>query len=104
MYTVIHACGRQHKVVNGKKLYLERMAHDKGARVEFPGVSFVESEDGSVKIKKSTVIAVVLDEIRSDKVIVFKKQRRHNHRRKKGHRQIKLPVLIEQVVVCDGAA
>jgi len=94
MFAVIRTGGKQYKVAKDDVITVEKLAGDPGATVTFDSVLMVgEGADAKIagaKIKLpagAAVTAEVVEQIRSDKVIIFKKKRRHNYRRKNGHRQ-----------------
>lgn len=91
MYAVIKTGGKQYRVQKDDILEVELLDAKKGDTVSLDEVLLVGSE-GNAKIGTPTVAgasvkAEVLDQKRGDKVIVFKKKRRQNYRRKNGHRQ-----------------
>lgn len=91
MYAVIKTGGKQYRVQKDDVLEVELLDAKKGDTVTLDEVLLVGSE-GNAKIGTPTVAgasvkAEVVDQIRGDKVIVFKKKRRQNYRRKNGHRQ-----------------
>ena len=87
MYAVIKTGGKQYKVAKGDVLKLEKIAGEVGKNVVFNDVLALGDEIGKPLIKGASVKAVVVDQKRDEKVIVFKKKRRQNYRRKNGHRQ-----------------
>ena len=104
MYAVIETGGKQYIVAPGKVIYVEKFQHLKDHPIEFKGIclknnQLKEDKNQAQAIKTATIIAKPMDTIRTPKVLIFKKKRRHNYRRKKGHRQTLLPLQIEQVVV-----
>lgn len=91
MFAVIRTGGKQYKVEKGTQLRVEKLSADKGAAYKFDEVLLVD-HDGKVSIgapflNGASVTAEIVDQIRDDKVLVFKKKRRKNYRRTKGHRQ-----------------
>lgn len=91
MYAVIKTGGKQYRVAKDDVLKIERVAGDAGAKLEFTEVLMVGLGD-SVKVGLPTVagasvIAELVEHTRGPKLIAFKKRRRKNSRRKKGHRQ-----------------
>ncbi len=70
---------------------VEKLSADAGASIELADILLVGDEDGVVTgtplLGDARVTATVLEQKRADKIIVFKKKRRHNYRRKNGHRQ-----------------
>ena len=87
MFAVVRTGGKQYRVAAGDKIVVEKLAGDAGDTVTLGDVllagegSELRSTDGL------TVSAEIIAQAKADKVIVFKKRRRHNYRRKKGHRQ-----------------
>jgi len=91
MYAVIKTGGKQYRVQKDDVLEVELLEAKKGDTVTLSEVLLVGT-DGNAKIGSPTVSgasvkAEVVDQIKGDKVIVFKKKRRQNYRRKNGHRQ-----------------
>ena len=102
MYAVIKTGGKQYRVAAEDKLIIEKVAGDAGATVEFTEVLMI-GRDGGPVIGKPTVAgakvtAEVVEQGRADKVIAFKKRRRKNSRRKRGHRQHQTTVRIKEIV------
>ncbi|ETZ05325.1 50S ribosomal protein L21 [Holospora undulata] len=95
MYTVLKTGGKQYHVNLGRFLDVERLVCNEGDVLHLDGWSI--QPEGEVLPAK--IVAVSLGEIKSKKVIIFKKKRRHNYRRKRGHRQILTRVRIESVEV-----
>ena len=91
MFAVIKTGGKQYKVAKNDVLEIERLPGESGAILEFSEVLMVGDAGGTVVGKPlvagATVAAALLDQIKADKVLIFKKKRRHNYRRKRGHRQ-----------------
>ncbi len=91
MYAVIKTGGKQYRVAKDDVIEIERLPGDAGGKVEFTEVLMV-GEGASVKVGKPTVsgakvTAELVAQTRGPKLIAFKKRRRKNSRRKKGHRQ-----------------
>ena len=96
MFAVIKTGGKQYKVAKNDVILVEKLDVEAGADVSLDQVLMV-GDDASTKlgtpiISGASVSAKVLEQAQADKVLVFKKHRRHNYRRKNGHRQ-KLTVL-----------
>ena len=93
MYAIFEHKDKQYKVSVGDTLKLPRQsALKKGDTLKFENILFLKNDDGDIQIgspnlKDCIVEAKVLEQIRDKKIIVFKKKRRHNYRRKNGHRQ-----------------
>jgi large subunit ribosomal protein L21 len=92
MYAIVEIAGQQFKVEEGKKIFVHRLEAEAGSNVEFEKVLLVEDDDkvvvGEPVVKDVIVEAKVLaDDVRGDKVIVFKKKRKKGYRVRNGHRQ-----------------
>jgi large subunit ribosomal protein L21 len=103
MYAVIKTGGKQYRVAADDVLVIEKIAGDAGAKVEFGEVLMVGGEGASLKIgaplvSGAMVKAEVVEQGRGPKVIAFKKRRRKNSRRKRGHRQELTTVKITEIV------
>ncbi len=103
-YAVIRTGGKQYRVTPGSVLRVERLAGDVGASVEFPEVLLAGSAeaDAPVRIGRPLVEgAIVRGEIvaqgRDRKILVFKKKRRKNYRRRRGHRQSITTVRVTEI-------
>lgn len=101
MYAVIKTGGKQYKVSAGDKLSIEKLTAEKGSKVVFDDVLLIGDGEklitGAPTIQGSSVHAEVLDQYKDDKIIVFKKKRRQNYRRKNGHRQNLTKIEIKEV-------
>jgi large subunit ribosomal protein L21 len=91
MYAIVEIAGQQFKVEEGKKIFVHRLEIEEGNQIEFEKVLLIEDEGkitiGEPTIKDAVVEGKVLDHMRGDKVIVFKKKRKKGYRIKNGHRQ-----------------
>jgi large subunit ribosomal protein L21 len=91
MYAIVEIAGQQFKVEEGKKIFVHRLEEENGNKVEFDQVLLIEDKGkitiGEPVIKDALVEGKVLDQLRGDKVIVFKKKRKKGYRVKNGHRQ-----------------
>jgi large subunit ribosomal protein L21 len=90
MFAVIKTGGKQYRVAAEDVLRVDRVEAELGAVVEFGEVLVVGGDStvlGTPVVAGATVAAQVLDHVRGPKVIAFKKRRRKNSRRKRGHRQ-----------------
>ena len=98
MYAVIKTGGKQYKVASGDVLKIEKIAGEAGKEVVFNEVLAIDETVGTPLVAGASVKATVLKQARDAKIIVFKKKRRQNYRRKNGHRQYFTKVLIKEVV------
>ena len=87
MYAVIKTGGKQYKVASGDVLKIEKIAGEAGKEVVFNDVLAIDETVGTPLVAGASVKATVLKQARDAKIIVFKKKRRQNYRRKNGHRQ-----------------
>ena len=91
MYAIVEIAGQQFKVEQGKKIFVHRLEDEEEKEVEFDKVLLIEDEGivtiGEPTIKGAVIGGKVLDHVRGDKVIVFKKKRKKGYRVKNGHRQ-----------------
>jgi len=96
MFAVIKTGGKQYKVAKNDVILVEKLDVEAGADVSLDQVLMIgddaSTQLGAPIVAGASVSAKVLDQTQADKVLVFKKHRRHNYRRKNGHRQ-KLTVL-----------
>lgn len=91
MYAIVEIAGQQFKVEEGKKIFVHRLEVEEGNQIEFDKVLLIEDDGkitiGEPTIKDAVVEGKILDHMRGDKVIVFKKKRKKGYRIKNGHRQ-----------------
>ena len=87
MYAVIRSGGKQYKVAAGDVVKLEKLSAEEGKEVIFNEVLALDDTYGTPLVSGASVKGTVLKQARDAKVIVFKKKRRQNYRRKNGHRQ-----------------
>ena len=102
MYAVIKTGGKQYRVAADEVLTIEKVAGDAGATVEFTEVLMVaglgDAKVGQPTLAGAKVVAEVVKQGRARKVIAFKKRRRKNSRRKRGHRQHQTTVRIKEII------
>ena len=91
MFAVIRTGGKQYKVAKDDVITVEKLAGEPGSTVTLDDVLMLGDgasvSNGTPRLAGASVTAEVVEQTRSDKVLVFKKRRRHNYRRKNGHRQ-----------------
>jgi large subunit ribosomal protein L21 len=102
MFAVIKTGGKQYTVHVNDVLWVEKLDAEPGATISLDEVLMV-SDGKTVSVGKplvtgATVQATVVEQMRDRKVIIFKKKRRHNYRRKKGHRQHLTVLKIEKII------
>jgi large subunit ribosomal protein L21 len=102
MYAIVEIAGQQMKVEKGRKIYVHRLENAEGETVVFDKVLLVDNE-GAVKVgtpvvEGASVTASVVEHVKGDKVLVFKKKRRKGYQKMNGHRQFLTKIQIEEVI------
>ena len=87
MFAVVRTGGKQYRVAAGDKIVVEKLAGEAGDTIQLGDVLLAGEGADLRSTDGLTVSAEIIAQAKADKVIVFKKRRRHNYRRKKGHRQ-----------------
>jgi large subunit ribosomal protein L21 len=91
MFAIIRTGGKQYKVAKDDVITVEKLAGEPGAAVTLGEVLMVgdgaKATTDKAGLVGAAVTAEVVEQVRADKVLIFKKRRRHNYRRKNGHRQ-----------------
>jgi large subunit ribosomal protein L21 len=98
MIAVIRTGGKQYTVAAEETHEIERIEGEAGAQIEFTDVLMVGDKVGKPTVAGAKVVASIVKQARGPHLIVFKKRRRQNSRRKNGHRQDLTVVKIEQIV------
>ena len=101
MYAIVEIAGQQFKVAKDQKVYVHRLPGEAGSKVTFDTI-FLLDDNGSVSvgapaIEGASVTAQILNHLKGDNVIVFKKKRRKGYIKKNGHRQALTEILIESI-------
>lgn len=103
MYAIVNIAGQQFKVTDGQEIYVHRLKDEAGKKVEFSDVVLTESEGkvkvGTPHVKGAKVTATVVEHLKDDKVLVFKKKRRKGYKKLNGHRQYLTKIQIEKIKV-----
>jgi len=107
MYAIVEIGGHQYRVAEGDVLYVDRQHEDSGNSITFNRVFLTNDGDGGIdfggpSIDGATVEATVLDHVKADKVIVFKKKRRKGYKKKRGHRQPMSQIKIDSISLSSG--
>jgi large subunit ribosomal protein L21 len=100
MYAVVDIKGQQFKVEKGQTIFVNRLEGEEGSAVEFKKV-LLFADDNKVnidKLKNITVKATIVNHLKGDKKIIFKKKRRKGYRVKNGHRQALTKIQVEDIV------
>jgi large subunit ribosomal protein L21 len=90
MFAVIRTGGKQYRVAAGETLEVEKLAGEAGEQLVFSDVLLLGGDKpqvGAPLVSGASVAVEIVEQRRGDKVIIFKKRRRQNSRRKNGHRQ-----------------
>lgn len=98
MFAVIKTGGKQYRVAAGDLIKIEKLAGEAGDIIEFPEVLAVDSEIGAPLVEGALVTAEVIEQGRAKKVITFKKRRRQNSKRTRGHRQHLTTIQIAEIL------
>ena len=101
MYAIVEIAGQQFKVQKYQQLYVHRLEGKEGAKVDFHDVLLIDDNGtvnvGAPAIDGAKVTAKILQHLKGDKVIVFKKKRRKGYKKKNGHRQYLSEIQIESI-------
>jgi large subunit ribosomal protein L21 len=101
MYAIVEIAGHQFKVSKDLKVYVNRLASEEGSKVTFDKVLLLDDNGtitlGAPAIEGASVEAKVLQHLKGDKVIVFKKKRRKGYKKRNGHRQYLTQIVIEGI-------
>ena len=101
MYAIVEIAGQQFKVSKDLKVYVHRLTNEEGSKVSFGKVLLLDDNGtitlGVPAIEGASVEAQVLQHLKGDKVIVFKKKRRKGYKKRNGHRQYLTQIVIEGI-------
>ncbi|MBC7522909.1 MAG: 50S ribosomal protein L21 [Flavobacterium sp.] len=101
MYAIVEIAGHQFKVSKDLKVYVHRLTNEEGSKVSFDKVLLLDDSGvitlGAPAIEGASVEAKVLQHLKGDKVIIFKKKRRKGYKKRNGHRQYLTQILIEGI-------
>jgi len=97
MFAVIRTGGKQYRVAPGDVLEIERLPGAAGASITFSEVLVAGSKIGAPLLSGASVAAEIVAQDRAPKVVAFKKKRRKNTHRKRGHRQLLTRVKINSI-------
>lgn len=104
MFAIVEIAGLQYKVEQDQKLFVNRLKGDKGSKVSFDKVLLTVNGSttvGAPAVSGITVDAEILDHVKADKVIVFKKKRRKGYEKKNGHIQSLSQIVITGITGFD---
>jgi large subunit ribosomal protein L21 len=101
MYAIVDIAGQQFKVEKDQKLFVHRLEAEEGSKVTFEKVYLIDNEKsvavGDPLVKGATVSATIVNHLKGDKVLVFKKKRRKGYKKLNGHRQFLTQIQIEGI-------
>ena len=101
MYAIVEIAGQQFKVEKDQQIFVHRLDSKEGEKVTFDNVLLIETSGkvkvGSPNVSGAKVIAKVLEHLKGDKVVVFKKKKRKGYRVKNGHRQYFSKIEIQKI-------
>ena len=101
MYAIVEIAGQQFKVEKNDEIFVHRLEGEPGTKIEFDQVLLLDN-DGKISVGKPlvdgiTISGSIVDHVRGDKVVIFKKKRRKGYEKESGHRQDFSKVLIESI-------
>ncbi len=101
MKAIVEISGKQLKVEKGQTFIVNRLEKETGKKISFDNVLLIEDKGkttiGNPSLKQATVSASIIDHLKGEKVIVFKKKRRKGYKVKNGHRQYLTKIKIENI-------
>ncbi|MDH3381086.1 MAG: 50S ribosomal protein L21 [Flavobacteriaceae bacterium] len=101
MYAIVEIAGQQFKVTKDQKVYVHRLQAEAGSKISFDKVLLIDDNGavtiGAPAIEGAEISAKILEHLKGDKVIVFKKKRRKGYKVKNGHRQYLTEIQIEGI-------
>ncbi len=101
MYAIVEIAGHQYKIEKDQKLFVNKMDDKAGSALEFDQVLLLADGEaikvGAPVVEGAKVKAKVLEHVKADKIIVFKKKRRKGYQKLNGHRQPMTQIQIEEI-------
>lgn len=100
MFAIVTIAGQQFKVEEGQEIFVHRLEAEEGNSLSFDTVNLIANGDDvsvGTPMLNASVNATVLEHVKGDKVIVFKKKRRKGYRVKNGHRQCFTKIKIDSI-------
>jgi large subunit ribosomal protein L21 len=109
MFAVIQTGGKQYKAEKGTILEVEKLDSVAGSKEELRDVLLLSNDSGAVSVgapfvQGASVLIEIVEHLREDKIIVFKKKQRANYRRKHGHRQCKTKIRVLDIICASNRA
>ncbi|MBU2650404.1 MAG: 50S ribosomal protein L21 [Bacteroidetes bacterium] len=106
MFAIVDIAGQQFKVSKDQEIFVHRLEGNEGDKVEFDGVLLIDNDGkvvvGTPVIQGAQVQVKILEHLKADKVLVFKKKRRKGYQKLNGHRQYMTRILIEDILEQGG--
>jgi large subunit ribosomal protein L21 len=105
MFAIVRTGGKQYRVEPGTTIRVEKLEETLGSEIELKEVLFLSADEtfvGEPTVEKASVKAVVTQQAKGPKVLIFKKKRRKGYRRLKGHRQLFTELFVTSVTSPDG--
>ncbi|MBP1673695.1 MAG: ribosomal protein [Bacteroidetes bacterium] len=101
MYAIVEIAGQQFKIEKDQKIFVHRLNAEEGSQINLDHVMLVDN-DGSIKVGAPTVTgasvsATVLQHLKGEKVLIFKKKRRKGYQKMNGHRQYLTSIKIDDI-------
>ena len=102
MYAIVEIAGQQFKVEKKQEIFVHRLEEKEGAKVQFADVLLIDNNGkvkvGTPKVEGAAVSAKVIEHMKGDKVLVFKKKRRKGYQKLNGHRQYFTRLVIDDIL------
>ncbi|TDB64150.1 50S ribosomal protein L21 [Arundinibacter roseus] len=102
MYAIVEIAGQQFKVEKGREVFTHRLEGDADAALVFDKVLLVDNEGtiqiGAPVLAGASVNATIIEHLKGEKIIIFKKKRRKGYRVKNGHRQYLTKIRIDEII------
>ncbi len=101
MYAIVDIAGQQFKVTEGQQIFVHRLDAEEGSNLSFDKVLMIDNDGkvalGAPVVEGASIDAKVIEHLKGDKVIVFKKKRRKGYQKSNGHRQYLSKIVIESI-------
>ena len=102
MYAIVEIAGQQFKIEKDQELFVHRLEGKEGDKKEFEKVLLLDNGKsvsvGTPTVKNSKIVVSILEHLKGDKVIVFKKKRRKGYQKSNGHRQQFTKIKVEDIL------
>lgn len=103
MYAIVDIAGQQFKVEKGQQIFVHRLDGEEGVNVNFEKVLLLDNEGavkvGSPVVEGVSISAKIIEHLKGDKVLVFKKKRRKGYQKMNGHRDYLTKIAIEDITI-----